>query len=347
MIENGGTLSTRRAPAPEGAAWRALNERAVVASLERLGGLRVTGEDRVDFLQGQLAADVRGLAVGEVRRSLALDGKGHALAEATVHRREHDLYVAVEDGALDWLEGRLRRHVIFDAVELEGLGETLTALSVQGPEAHVVLEAAGLPVPPSGRFESAPWEDASLLVVPRDRSAPGGFDVHLLRRHQGSVLTALTGAGGTAAAEAALEPSRIQAGLARAGLEAGPGVLPQEAGLEEAFSTRKGCYLGQEVMARIEARGRLKRGLAGLRLVPSGAEAGVAPEEAVARASGRALLLNGRSVGRVGGAAIHPERGGIALAVLRHDVAEGESLEVEGEGEVRAVRVALPFQPGT
>lgn len=327
-----------RTSAPDrDAAWRALQRGAVLAPLPLVGGLRVTGDDRVDFLQGQLAADVRGLAEGGARRSLVLDAKGHARAEATVYRRPDDLYLAVEDGALPWLEGRLRKHVIFDAVEIEAMAGVLCTSTLQGPAAGEVLTVLGWPEPREGSSVAVPFGAASLLLSARARSAAGGVDVHLLCRQAGEVREALLAAGAVPADAATLEPSRIAAGLPRAGVDAGEGVLPQEAGLHDAFSTRKGCYLGQEIMARIEARGRLKRGLAGLSFESD------AGSPRLPGLPGAPLLRGGRTVGRAGSAALHPSLGGIGLAVVRHDVEEGEILEVGGMHGIRARRVPLPF----
>ena len=138
----------------------------------------------------------------------------------------------------------------------------------------------------------------------------------------------LWGAGAVLAGEDALEALRIEAGIAGAELEGGDGVLPQEAGLEHAVSYRKGCYLGQEIMARIEARGNLRRRLAGLSL------------DGLPEAGAKDLVQNGKTVGRLGGVAEHPRLGIIALASVRTEVEAGAGLEVGG---VNAVVSSLPF----
>lgn len=212
--------------------------------------------------------------------------------------------------------------MVFDQVEIAELGDALRTLSVQGPRAREVLAALGWPWPEPDRFVTWPLGDASLLIARRRRSAPGGVDVHLLTRQAPEVTAALTSAGAAPGDRAALEASRVAAGLARAVPDAGPGVLPQEAGLDEALSTRKGCYLGQEIMARIEARGRLKRSLAILAL---GDPDGDAPA-----ADARAVLADGRRVGRLGTVARHPEAGLLALAVVRSDLAADAPLRAAG-----------------
>jgi folate-binding protein YgfZ len=157
------------------------------------------------------------------------------------------------------------------------------------------------------------------------------MDLHLLRRDLSELRAALQAAGAVTGDRAGLEASRVAAGLARAAVDAGPGVLPQEAGLDEALSTRKGCYLGQEIMARIEARGRLKRSLTILAL---GDRDGDGPP-----ADARAVLADGRRVGRLGTVALHPEAGLLALAVLRGDL--------EGDAPLRAAGRVARVVPAT
>jgi folate-binding protein YgfZ len=132
------------------------------------------------------------------------------------------------------------------------------------------------------------------------------------------MVLALLSAGATAGGRPALELARVAAGIPSVAGEAGEGVLPQEAGLEALVSYRKGCYLGQEIMARVEARGNLRRRLGVLRLEGEPSE------------GARDIRHEGRRVGRLGTLARHPGLGLIALAVLRSDLGEDASLEVGG-----------------
>lgn len=309
---------------PDTAAWSALHESAVVSDGPATGALRLTGPDRVDFLNGQLAHDLRSLPESGSRRALYLDVKGHALDEVRVQRRAHDLHVVVEDGRTDAVRARLEAHRVFDDVTIEDLSRVLACLTVQGPESAAMVERAfGVAAPEEeGRFTSAPFAGAELLILRHARTGPGGVDVHLLRRDMERARDALLAAGATPADAELLEASRIEAGLARAAADAGPGVLPQEAGLDGAISTRKGCYLGQETMARIEARARLRRGLVRLRLagVPSGAD------------ERPAVHAGEREVGHLGTVAHHPTLGTVGLAVMRHDVGDDATLSVGDVG---------------
>ena len=261
-----------------------------------------------------------------------LNVRGHALALMRVYRREDDLFVAVEGGAGAQVEAQLRAHIIFDQVELHNLSDTLLTFTVQGTDAGAVLRrvfGADLPdLPGPDTFTQPPFASAKVLVGPAPRSRAGGFDLHVLSRDAGALVAALTGAGAVLAGEDALEALRIEAGIAGAELEGGDGVLPQEAGLEHAVSYRKGCYLGQEIMARIEARGNLRRRLAGLSL------------DGLPEAGAKDLVQGGKTVGRLGGVAEHSRLGIIALASVRTEVEAGAGLEVGG---VNAVVSSLPF----
>jgi len=312
-----------------GGEFRALTG-AMLVPLLSTTPLRLTGADRLEFLHGQVSNEAKRLGVGETNAALMLNVKGHALALMRVFRREDDLFVAVEGGAGERVQAQLQAHIIFDQVEIENLTGTLSALTVQGERAgEVVSEALGTSLPDKGRFVHVPFQNAKVLLSPARRSAPGGFDLHVLTEDAPALFHKLQSAGATPAGEEALEAARVAAGIASAQFEGGEGVLPQEAGLEFAVSYRKGCYLGQEIMARIEARGNVRRRLMGLRL-DARPEAGV-----------QDVLLDGKKVGRLGSVVEPPELGVIALAVVRSEVEEGARLEVGGTS---ATLSELPFK---
>lgn len=289
--------------------------------------LRLTGADRLEFLHGQVSHEVKRLAVGETRAALMLNIRGHALALLRIYRREDDLFAAVEGGAGALVERELRAHIIFDQVELADLGTSLSTLTLQGEGAAAVMQNFGA-LPGPGTFVQVPFASAKVLISPVARSRAGGFDFHVLTQDAAELLEALRGAGAQLAGEDALEAVRIGAGIAGAELEGGEGALPQEVGLEHAVSYRKGCYLGQEIMARIEARGKLRRRLVGLKL------------DGVPESGARELIQNGKTVGRLGGVATHPKFGVIALGSVRTELGVGAGL---GVGGVSGIVSELPF----
>ena len=305
-----GRLESVISPSSEFAAL----ETAVVVPLLGHTALRVIGADRLDFVHGQLSNEVKRLQVGTFSENLLLNHKGHALAQMRVFLREDDLFLAVEGNAGELVERELKTHIIFDQVELQTLSETITSFTVQGLQAAKVLESFGLPT--SNSFIQVPFVNAKILIHAAKRTVPGGFDVHVLSKDAESLLTKLLESGATLAGEKALEISRVEASIPYAQTEAGEGVLPQEAGLEHCISYTKGCYLGQEIMARIEARGNLRRSLKKVRL-----EALPSPEDRDIRASDKI-------VGKLGKVVQHPTLGVIALAVLRNDLPSDAVLHV-------------------
>lgn len=316
------------------AEWTALAHAGVVPLLGATP-LQLTGADRLDFLHGQISNEVKRLPVGSSCSALMLNVRGHALALMRVYRRDDDLFVSVEGGAGAEVEAQLREHIIFDQVELTNLQGTLTALTLQGSSAATIVKQVFDVAPPEAeQFIQVSFAGAKVLLAANTRgaadAAAGGFDLHVLSQHAPALLRALQAAGATFAGEAALDAHRVAAGLADAEHEGGEGVLPQEAGLDYAVSYRKGCYLGQEIMARIEARGKPRRRLVGLKL------------DGAPSAGARDLVLNGKTVGRLGSVAGHPLLGTVALGSVRTEIPEGTDLEL---GPVRARVRSLPLEP--
>ncbi len=298
-------------------------------ALESAFPLKVTGADRLEFLHGQLSNTVKGLKSGGFNESLMLNHKGHALAQMTVCRREDDLFVVVEDGAGQLVQEQLQRHIIFDQVKLEPMSQAISSLSLQGKLAAELIKKQFGDLPAQGQFSHFPFEGAKVLVHPSKRSFAAGFDLHVLAKDAHKLVAELTRQGAEKVDQEVVDLARVCAGIPKASSEAGEGVLPQEAGLEFAVSYTKGCYLGQEIMARIEARGNLRRGLVGLRLsqMPSSKE----------------IYAAGKAVGKLGKVVNHPEFGLIALAILRNDLNANASLNI---GDAQATLTLLPFEPG-
>jgi folate-binding protein YgfZ len=154
-----------------------------------------------------------------------------------------------------------------------------------------------------------------------------GVDVICAAEEADAVRAAL---GVDEVSEAAAECARIEAGRPRLGYDMGSDTMPQEAGLNErAVSFTKGCYVGQETVARLHYRGKPNRHLRGLRLS--------APAE-----RGTPLTLGEKEVGRLGSTCESPRLGPIALALVRREAAPGDTVEV-GEDGVTAEVVELPF----
>ncbi|MBW6457473.1 MAG: hypothetical protein K0A98_16445, partial [Trueperaceae bacterium] len=291
------------------------------------GHLRLTGADRVPFVHGLVSHDVAGLGEGEAVDALLLDHRGQPQAGLTAHRRRDDLFLAVHDGQGPAVARILAEHVIFDQVviqELDGRLASLTLCVADGEAAAGVLEAAwpgaGAALTAASAAAGAarapvavvPTPHGRALLHPRRLGPAWAVDVHLLSEDLAPAWTAWAGAGARPVGERAWTAGRVAHGAASAYAEGRLG-LPQETGLEDRVSYRKGCYLGQEIMARVEARGRLRRGLRGVRLAGPPPGLGAAPGWRLEDAAGRA-------VGALGSAAPAPDGDGWwGLVVVRDD----------------------------
>ena len=244
----------------------------------------VSGPEAAEYLQGQLTNDIEALEPGEGCYAALLDRKGHMQADMRVLRpgEETDLWIDTEPEAAAVTRRHLETYKIGREVEVEDLGER-----------------AGDPLadrPGDGRRRRHPLPRRSTHAKRRPCSASSasrsvaeeGIDLICAAADARQLSAALLEAGAAAVDAAAAEILRIEAGRPRFGAEMSIETMPAEAGIvEPAVSFTKGCYIGQEPVARLHHRGRPNRHLRGLRLS--------APVPA-----GTALALEGKEVGRVG-----------------------------------------------
>ena len=311
---------------------RAFAHRAWVDLIELRGG------DRRRFLHGLVTSEVQGLEAGASAFGFVTSVQGRILAEAVVVAREQSLLVELAAGSGAAVEQHLDKYRIADDVTIEERPD-LQALTLFGAEAELELGAAALApgvwaAQPATLFEISlladrrpVWGMPALTLWVSSDDAPAFFQ----RLLQAGRCVGLAPVG-----LAALEARRVELGAPRFGRDFGPDHFPQETGLDEqAVSYTKGCYLGQEVIARIHYRGQVNRLLRGLRL-PAAADVD-------ALADGSELRLEGRPVGTLSSAVRSPALGApLALAILHRRGAEpGTRVELATGGEAEVV--ALPF----
>lgn len=295
------------------------------------GKLLLTGEQAQVFLDGQVSNDIASLEVGHGCYAALLTNKGRMLGDLRALATADGLLVLCERVALQALFDQVRRGLIGWQAELHKRTLELGLLSLIGPRSEEVARAAGLPVPGDEEHDVA-GAASSAYVVRTD----GGLDVLPEVARTAEVGAALLAAGAVETSEAVAEIVRVEHGRPRYGIDLDESVMPAEAGIvERAVSFTKGCYVGQETVARLHWKGKPNRHLRGLKLsapVAAGAAVTVAGEEGAA----------GREVGRVGSAVVSPAAGPIALAILRREVAPGDQVLV-GEGAVEAQVVTPPL----
>ena len=301
--------------------YRALREQAGIADRSQRGKLIVGGADAAEYLQGQLTNEVEALNPGEGVYAALLDRKGHLQGDMRVLRLAADRYwVDTEADALERVKRHLGTYKIGREVEIEDVGADHAILSVIGPAAHEVTSTG--PLSP----EHAHREEGQRRIVATDL----GLDLLVPAGSAPDVLAELRDAGAAEVSEEAAEIARVETGRPRFGAEMSEATMPAEAGItDRAVSFAKGCYIGQEPVARLHYKGRPNRHLRGLRL-------------SAAAAHDDPIRLGDREVGRVGTACLSPALGPIALAIVRREAAPGDTVSV-GEDGAEAEVVELPF----
>jgi tRNA-modifying protein YgfZ len=306
------------------AQYRQLREECGLLDRSERGKLLVTGAEAAEYLQGQLTNDVEALAPDEGCYAALLDRKGHIQADMRVLRlAPEEIWIDTEAATLATARRHLETYKIGRAVEIEDVTAERAILSLVGPRS---AELAGAHHLSQHDCESVEIDGTGCLAV----GTSLGVDLIAVATDAPPLRAALAEAGAPAVAPEAVEILRIEAGTPRFGAEMDAGTMPAEAGIvEAAVDFEKGCYIGQETVARLHYRGKPNRHLRGLRLS--------APAK-----PGTSLGLGEKEVGRIGGSCVSPALGPIALAILRREAEPGTELAV-GEDGVTARVVDLPF----
>jgi len=306
------------------AQYRQLREECGLLDRSGRGKLLLKGGEAAEYLQGQLTNDIEALAPGEGCYAALLDRKGHMQADMRVLRvADDEIWVDTETEALPAARRHLEMYKVGREVEVEDLTEARALLSLIGPRS---AELSGAPPLPEHACEELSVDGVECLAV----GTALGIDLITAAGESERLRRFLTEAGAPKVGPGAVEILRIEAGTPRFGAEMDSSTMPAEAGIvEAAVNFEKGCYIGQETVARLHYRGKPNRHLRGLRLSAS-------------TVPGTALLAGEKEVGRVGGSCVSPVHGPIALAILRREAEPGAELAV-GEDGVTAQVVDLPF----
>lgn len=249
-----------------------------------LGVLALTGADRETFLQGMVSNSVVGIPEGETRHAALLDVTGHVLADLHVRTLPpNTLLIETDPATLSVLHAALNKFLIMEDVQIADLSAQYAVLSVYGEEIETV---------------------SAFPILP-------GRDIWALAEEKEAVWNSLLTQGAVPMTAEDAEARRIEAGIPKWGAELSPSVLLPEAEMLDAVSYTKGCYVGQEIVARLHARGHTNKALRRILLTedapvpPAGATLHV-PEDGAEP---------GREIGSVTSAAASPSRGGQAVAL--------------------------------
>ncbi|MDT4963309.1 MAG: tRNA-modifying protein YgfZ [Pseudonocardiales bacterium] len=299
---------------------RVLSTRAGVIDRSNRDVLTVSGEDRLSWLHTICSQHVAALGDGDSTESLVLSPHGHVEQHWQVTELDGVVWIDTEPGAAPTVLGYLQMMRFLKRVEPAEVSDAWAVVSLVGPATADVLSAAGLPIPetghaaalPGGGFvRRMPWpgDDAADLIVPRADSA--------------ATIATLQAAGAERAGVWAFEALRVEARRPRLGFETDHRTIPHEVEwIGPAVHLDKGCYRGQETVARVQNLGKPPRRLVLLHL---GGESDVLPP-----AGTPVELAGGRAIGFLGTAAHHYELGPIALAVIKRSLPDDTALTVLG-----------------
>jgi folate-binding protein YgfZ len=305
--------------------YRTITEACGLLDRSERGKLALTGSGAKEFLQGQVTNDVESLAPGTGCYAAFLTPKGKMLGDLRILNTGSELLLDTERVALQELFNMIRRFSIGYDVQLHKRTVERGLLSLIGPEAAAVTTLRELAEAAEDAHVTAEVGDVPVRAIRTDV----GLDLLCEAANTPALREHLVQRGAIEVAEAAAECLRVEHGRPRYGLDLDDTVIPQEAALNErAVSFTKGCYVGQETVARLYYRGKPNRHLRGLRLsAPS--------------STGDPIHLGEREVGRLGSVAQSPRYGWIALALVRREAPVGASVAV-GDG-AEATVVELPF----
>lgn len=313
----------------------ALRNGAGVCLRPELLTLKVSGPDRVRYLNGMLTNDVTALNVGDAHRSVKTTHKGKVQGVLRVRAEAEALLVDVLEVAAPVVAEALLKLLIMDDATLSDATPERSVLSIQGADAAGLMTRAGYDV--DGLASMQHRASDGVTLIRDDLHGVPGYEVHLAPADSAEVLRKLLDEGGVAVSPEAIKVLRVEAGVPIDGDDLDDSTIPLEARLEPAISFTKGCFLGQEVLARAHNLGGVKHILVGLQV-----EGDVVPE------AGAEIFAEGvdKATGEVTSPVFSPACGGvIALGYVRvvHQEAN-TALRLRWSGqETGAHVVPLPF----
>lgn len=298
-----------------------------LSDISHLGLLQVTGKDRLSFLNGLLTNDFLKLGTGNGLRSALLNTKARVLADLHIYSREEDLLIDTGDAQASKVKEILDRFIITEDVQLKDVAPEYVHLTIQGHEStnHVsALLGSMVEIKPLQHRMIGP-----AMIINRDRTGQTGYDLIVPNDEAEAVWQGLLLKGVTPVGQDALEILRLEAGYPRYGIDVDDNIIILEAGFKDAISFTKGCYMGQEVVARATHIGRVNKNLVQFR-----SETELAPPR------NSKFSSEGNEAGHVTSSAFSPGlKAVVGLGYAQRDFArEGAKLTLESDqGSLPAV----------
>jgi folate-binding protein YgfZ len=317
---------------------------AGVADLSSRGRIEVRGSEAVQFLNGLITNDVKALSEGAWMRAAFPNVQGRLISETRVLRIAQDgFFFDTESSSHERVLKTLERFTLAGDFHVKDLTDDIAHLSIQGAGSSGVVKAClGEEAATIERWRVHPvlWQNQTLQVIRDSHTAEDGFELFVPSSEAASLWEAILVAGAEAVGNDALEILRIEAGRARYGVDVDETNVVLEAVPDEAVSFTKGCYIGQEIIARIHWRGHVAKKLTGL----------VFDDEGAPARDDKIRSADGKEIGRLTSVTFSPRVGSlIALGYVKYDyLAPGTKVHVQsGDGELAARVTELPHVRGS
>jgi len=297
--------------------------------------VRLTGSDRVRWLNGMVTNNIRDLAQNHGVYSFLLNPQGHILGDLVAFHRGDSLLVEIDRPQLEKILATFDHYIIMDDVKVADVSESLATIGITGPGSAVVLAAAGIATLPAQPQEIADlaWQGIRISVVRGESDAFPSYEIWVAPEHIAKLREAMQSGGATLVGQQALELYRVAMGLPLYGKDIRERDLPQETEQQRALNFNKGCYVGQEIVERIRSRGNVHRKFTGFRI------------DGKVPAIGTKTQSQGKDVGEITSTAVIPGPAGeqaVALGYVRRELsAPGKELEAGG---TRMAVAELPFR---
>lgn len=330
--------------------YEALRRRAIVVNRSYRARMRFVGAKSADVLTGLVTNDVSALTAGQGQYAAALTAKGKVVADLRILALEDGFLTDASPRSREGWHGIVRKYVNPRLAKYTDESTVLLSLGVFGVQARYVVEqmtgighsALGL-LSPYSHVTVA--RDGHVVIVMRSPDLElEGYELFTPAERFPLLWDSAVAGRATPAGLAAWEIARVEAGRPEWGIDMDETTIPQEANLEElgAISYTKGCYTGQEVVARVHFRGHVNRALRGLRV------SGTTPPPP------KAALFDttNKAVGDVRSSVASPRLGGVAIGMVRREIENGAQLmarwstDSAGDtdaGEMQVEVVGLPF----
>jgi folate-binding protein YgfZ len=299
--------------------------------------IRFSGPKAAELLTGMVTNDVSALVAGEGQYAAALTPKGKIVADLRIFALEDEILVDTSAAAAPGWKDMVRKYINPRLAPYHDVTPELSDLGVFGKSARAILSRVLMiddrdlaALPPYGSL-ARPFGDAKAIIARVPEMDVDGFEVFIPNETAASLKAALVSAGVAAGSGETWEIARIESGRPQWGADMDDSTLPQEANLDElgAISYTKGCYIGQETVARVHFRGHVNRTLRRLRFVTRPAPL-----------KGAELVdETGKVIGDIRSVALSPRYGGVALAMVRREVQPGTTLQARWSGGECSVQV--------